>query len=281
MSGAVVVEDAADPLLADFIGLTDRARRRAIEDGPLPAAPNGILVAEGTFAVQRLLESVYPPRALLLTTARAVALPRLMEEFAARSCPVLVAERHVVEEATGYDVHRGVLASAARVQLPVPAELASRTDRLVALEGVGDSENVGAVFRNAAAFGVGGILLDLASADPLYRRSVRVSVGNSLLVPFARATAWPAELDGLRRLGFTIVALTPRGDVPVDSMRAASRVVLVAGAEGPGLSEAALAAADVACRIPLDPAVDSLNVGTAVAIAAYEITRTSRLREGG
>ena len=146
------------------------------------------------------------------------------------------------------------------------------------LEGVGDHENLGSIFRNAAALGIGAVLLAEGCADPLYRRSVRVSMGTVLLVPFAQLPgAWPGPADLLRSKGFTVAALTPR-PMAVDLRRAGltgRRVALLLGSEGPGLSEAALEAADLLVRIPMAPGVDSLNVATAGAIAFAEIAAGS------
>ena len=151
----------------------------------------------------------------------------------------------------------------------------SRSARVLAvLEGVNDHENLGALFRNAAGFGIDGVVLDPTTADPLYRRSVRVSMGHVLGVPWTRFPAWPEGLDEVRAAGFTVVALTPApGSESIEDLAAdpPERVALLVGAEGPGLSDAALAAADRRVRIPLSSSVDSLNVATAAAIAFHRL----------
>jgi tRNA G18 (ribose-2'-O)-methylase SpoU len=186
-----------------------------------------------------------------------------------------------------------VLASADRATPADVTALLSTARTLAVLEGINDHENLGALFRNAAALGVDGVLLGARCADPLYRRSVRVSMGHVLRVPFATLARWPQDLDMLRRSGFRIVALTPReGSVPLAGARfagvqpagvqpagarladvrlAGARVALLFGAEGPGLSPEALAAADELVGIPMADGVDSLNVATAAAIAFYEV----------
>ena len=154
---------------------------------------------------------------------------------------------------------------------PVPSvpELVARSAHLAVLEGINDHENLGGLFRNAAALRVDAVLLGPGCADPLYRRSVRVSMGHVLLVPFAPLRRWPADLQVLRAAGFRIVALTPAADATplAQAGVATGRVAWVLGAEGPGLSAAALDAADLVVRIPMVPGVDSLNVATAAAIA--------------
>jgi tRNA G18 (ribose-2'-O)-methylase SpoU len=177
-----------------------------------------------------------------------------------------------MEAVSGVHFHRGVLAVAERPELPAVADLVAGARRLLVLEAVNDHENIGALFRNAAAFGVDAVVLDPTTSDPLYRRSTRVSLGHVLRVPFARVPdgGWPAALDELRRAGVTTVALTPSADAePLGRIVADAppRVALVLGAEGPGLTSPALAATERRVRIPMAPGVDSVNVATAAAIA--------------
>jgi tRNA G18 (ribose-2'-O)-methylase SpoU len=175
---------------------------------------------------------------------------------------------------TGFDFHRGVLASAGRLPLPAVDDLLAPARTVAVLEGLNDHENLGALFRNAAAFGVDAVLLDPTTADPLYRRSVRVSAGHVLRVPWTRLEEWPVGLDALRDRGFVVVALTPAaGAEPIDRFARdlPDRVALLLGAEGPGLSAAALARADRRVRIPIAAGVDSLNVATAAAVAFHAV----------
>jgi tRNA G18 (ribose-2'-O)-methylase SpoU len=151
-------------------------------------------------------------------------------------------------------------------------DLIARSRRLVVLEGVGDHENLGALFRNAAAFGVDGVVIGPGCSDPLYRRSVRVSMGHVLAVPFTTATDWPGTLDMLRDKGFKVLALTPRADaVALNEVSLDGPVALLLGSEGPGLTDQAINAADMAVRIPMAGGVDSLNVATAGAVAFYAL----------
>jgi tRNA G18 (ribose-2'-O)-methylase SpoU len=183
--------------------------------------------------------------------------------------PCYTGSAELMAEVVGFHLNRGVLATADRVPVPSVAELIARSSHLAVLEGINDHENLGGLFRNAAAFGVDAILLGPGCADPLYRRSVRVSMGHVLRVPFAPLRRWTQDLHALRAAGFRVVALTPLVDaVPLpEAGVGAGRVAWLLGAEGAGLSAEALAAADLAVRIPMASGVDSLNVATAAAIA--------------
>ena len=257
------VDDPADPRLADYVGLTDAALRQR-EDA------DGIFIAEGELVIRELLRSPYPVRSVLVTPARH---HRLAADLAATDAPVYVATPRVMNAIVGFDIHRGAVAAGARLPLPTPDAVIAGARRLVVLEGMNDHENLGALFRNAACLGMDGVLLSPTCADPLYRRSVRVSLGHVLRVPFARLRDWPDGLDVLRRGGWKLVALTPGPEAaPVavlDGLPAP--VALILGAEGPGLSEAALAAADLWVRVPMAPGVDSLNVSAAAAIAFHRL----------
>lgn len=270
-----------DDPLDDYRALNDPARRREVE------RRGGYFVIEGIFAIEALLDSPYPVRSVLATERRAERVQALVGGRA----PVLVRSDDEVASLAGFDFHRGVLASADRLPLPDVADVVAGARTVAVVEGLGDHENLGALFRNAAALEVGAVLLDPTTADPLYRRSVRVSLGHVLRVPWTRLPVWPDGLDELRSLGFEILALTPApdaepvdriGDSPTDRSPGGSpperrppgdraRRALLLGAEGPGLTAAALAAADRRIRIPLAPGVDSLNVATAAAIAFHVV----------
>jgi tRNA G18 (ribose-2'-O)-methylase SpoU len=249
-----------DDRLADYRHLREPSRRMAVERN------QGIFTVEGALSVEALVASPFTVRSVLVATEHEAQIAaRLGEDVVLLSLP-----GKEVEAISGVQFHRGVLAVAERPVLPSVADLAADARRLLVLEAVNDHENIGALFRNAAAFGVDAVVLDPTTADPLYRRSTRVSLGHVLRVPFARADAWPAPLDELRAAGIVTVALTPAADAePLGTLvrDAPARVALVLGAEGPGLSDDALAAVDRRVRIPMEPGVDSVNVATAAAIA--------------
>ena len=250
------VTDLDDPRLADFRHLREPSRRMAIERS------QGLFVVEGHLSVVALLESPMRTRSILVTDAHA-------DRYAHAGVPVYALPSREIERLTGVHFHRGVLASADRPALPSVEELAQGARRLLVLEAVNDHENIGALFRNAAAFGVDGVVLDPTAADPLYRRATRVSLGHVLRVPFARAGAWPEAIRDLRTAGFSVVALDPDGDEPLARLVAdpPRRIALLLGAEGDGLTAAASAVVDRRVRIPMARGVDSVNVATAAAIA--------------
>ncbi len=229
------------------------------------------MIAEGTVVVRRLVESPYRVRALLGVQRR---IDELHDDLADVDCPAYVAAADVMATVVGFHLNRGVLAVADKVPQPSVADLAASARTVVVLEGVGDHENIGALFRNAAALGVDGVVLGAGCSDPLYRRSVRVSMGHVLRIPFATAEEWPGALTTLQDNGFRVAALTPRRNaVSLHDVQPTEgeRIAVVLGAEGDGLTDSAIEASDVAVRIPMAEGVDSLNVATAGAIACYEL----------
>jgi tRNA G18 (ribose-2'-O)-methylase SpoU len=230
-------------------------------------------VAEGAHAVVRLLASGRPVRSVLLDRIRLEALgPRLADVGA----PVLVADQPTLRAVAGFPVHRGVLAAADRWPLPDPASMLAGARRVAVVEDVNDHENLGVIFRSAGSLGLDAVLLSPRCCDPLYRRSVRVSMGHVVTVPWTRLEPWPEALDVLRRAGFRLVALTPAaGAEPLAAFDCGpvERVAVLLGAEGPGLSAAVLAAADHRVTIPMRTPGDSLNVASAAAIAFYAVSR--------
>ena len=228
-----------------------------------------LFVAEGRLVVERLLASgEHAFESVAVTPAAYAALKSRLD---AALCDVYVAEPAALESVTGFNFHRGCLAL---VRRPPERALADLLDgrRLVALEGVGNPDNVGGIFRTAAALGASGVVLDPACGDPLYRKAIRTSMGATLSLPWVRAPAWRGALAALQHAGFRIAALTPAaGAASIEdfarSVGPADRVVIALGAEGPGLSEDTLQHADVRVRIPIASTVDSLNVVIAGGIA--------------
>nr|WP_222866370.1 RNA methyltransferase [Corynebacterium sp. LK28] len=263
-----------------------------------------LIIAEGTLVVPRLLASPYPTRAVVGFPGKLRAIEEsLSSSFSGDDAPFSVFEvsREVLKEVAGFDMHRGLVASADRLLESEELSVEALLDQLEAtedtegtegtegasgviavLEGVGDHENIGSIFRNAAGLGVDAVLFGAATADPLYRRSVRVSMGHVLRLPWARfpgtTTTWQRDLQLLQSRGYEVVALTPSGNTTLREATEAARergkkVAVMVGAEGPGLTEHAMRAADVRAVIPMARGTDSLNVATAAAIAFYEAVR--------
>jgi tRNA G18 (ribose-2'-O)-methylase SpoU len=277
------IDDPGDPRVADYVGLSDAEARRRVEGSSWVEAPDGgfgFFVAEGSLVIRHLVRSPYRVRSFLVTERGLRALAPVLRGRGPTSigAPVYLATQSVMEAIAGFKFHRGSLAAADRRRLPEPAALVAGDDpllprRILLVEGVGDHENLGALFRNAAAFGVDAVLLDPTTCDPLYRRSVRVSAGHVLRLPFARMSDWPdGAIAALRAQGYEVVALTPSPSADdVRTLPTHPRRALLVGAEGNGLSARALAAADRRVRITMSPAVDSLNVATAAAIALHHL----------
>src|SRR5947209_9488423 len=243
----IPIDDATDPRVADYVGLKDAELRRRREE-PTGGAP-GLFIAEGALVLRRLLRSSYRVRSVLVTPQR---YGPLAADLAGTSAPVYLASQEVMNAVAGFDIHRGVLASAGRRPLPEPAGLLARARRAAVLENVNDHENLGVIFRNAAALGIEAVLLSPECCDPLYRRSVRVSMGHVLDVPFAILRPWPDALSLLGGAGFRIVALKPDPaalDIRKLDLAGTERVAFLLGAEGPGITEEAAGRADVLVRI--------------------------------
>jgi tRNA G18 (ribose-2'-O)-methylase SpoU len=254
---AVLISDPSDDRLADF---------RDLMDADVRPDRRGIVIAEGVNVVERLAKSSYVIRAIVGVDAKLDALAPVLS---AVSCPVYCVDKWTLSQTVGFRVTRGVMAAASRpAPLPAAAVIAAGR-RFAVLESINDFENLGSLFRNAAAFGLDGVLLDRRCADPLYRRSVRVSMGHVFGMPFAILDdPWPAALGLLSDAGIRVLAMTPRpAAVPLRSVAAPGKWAVLLGAEGPGLTQGALAAADEWVRIPMAEGVDSLNIATAGAVA--------------
>ena len=271
------IDDPTDVRLADYRNIPDRAL----------AARGDIFVAEGRLVVSRLLSSPrLVTRSLLLTEAAlgALAGDTAWQRPANTAVPAYLVPPTVMATVTGFDVHRGCLAIGERPVTTEWAALAAGAHRLVVAERIANADNVGALFRNAAAFGVDGVLLDPACTDPLYRKAIRTSMGATLHVPFARVEPWPDGLLAMRASGFSLVALSPTAPTLLAALPSAAagasaaangKIAIIVGHEGDGLSPKVLALCDHQARIPMAPGVDSLNVATATALALYELQRHS------
>jgi tRNA G18 (ribose-2'-O)-methylase SpoU len=256
----IPIADPDDPRVAPYRDLRrpDAVARR---DG---------FIAEGQLVLGRAAAGLYALRSVLLADGRAAALAPALDRLPP-DVPVYVAAQPVLDAICGLPLHRGVLAHGGRPVLPDPETLlADAAAPLVCLVGVNDPDNMGAIFRNAAAFGAGGVLLDATCCDPLYRRAIRVSVGGALLVPHARLGPGEELIRRLHDHGWTPLALTPAGGERLATLAHPAKPALLFGAEGPGLPTAMLAAAR-RVSIPMAAGFDSLNVATACAIALHHL----------
>ncbi|HWH98050.1 MAG TPA: RNA methyltransferase [Pseudolysinimonas sp.] len=263
----VPVTDPAAPELRDYTELTDVVRRRLREPS------EGIYLAESVKVIERAFAAGHRPRSVLVLEKW---LPEIEPLFAAWDVPVYVGTTEVLEAVTGFVMHRGALASMHRPALPTVAEVLRDARRVVVLEDIVDHTNVGAIFRAVAGMGADAVLVTPRCADPLYRRSVRVSMGAVLLVPWTRLGEWDTAAPQLHAAGFEIAALA-LDDRAVDlaefALNPPQRVALVFGTEGDGLSRDALEVADTIVTIPMDHGVDSLNVAAAAAVALWSLRR--------
>jgi tRNA G18 (ribose-2'-O)-methylase SpoU len=264
--GIIEVGSPDDPRLRDYANLTDAQLRDADWAGE-----RGVFIAEGELVVRRLLASRFAVRSLLVTQA---GLERIGDAAALlpEGTPVFLIEQGLMADVVGFPFHRGILACGER-PATVPLEQVLGTVRtLVVLEDLSNADNVGAVFRNVGALAGPGsaVLLSPGCCDPLYRKSLRVSMGQALRVPFTRVAPWPGSLKQVSAAGFELIGLTP-DPAAVDIGRyprpPGGRLALLLGAEGPGLTEAAFGHCRVRVRVPMDPGADSLNVATALAVA--------------
>jgi tRNA G18 (ribose-2'-O)-methylase SpoU len=263
---AIPITDPADERIADYRALTDVELRTRWEP------PHGLFIGEGELVLRRALRAGYPARSVLIDAKRVDQLADLPLD----GVPVYAASQDLLESVTGFHVHRGVLASFRRKPLPSVADILGTAQRIAVLEDLNNHTNLGAVFRCAAALDMDAVLLSPSCADPLYRRSVRVSMGEVFAIPYARLEPWPGGLDQVRAAGFTVIAMTPAPDcVPINELDASARKrpALLFGSEGAGLSRAAMAASDVRVAIPMRRGVDSLNVAAAAAVAFWELCR--------
>jgi tRNA G18 (ribose-2'-O)-methylase SpoU len=259
----IPIDDAADPRLIDYRALKERHLH----------ARSGRFVAESERVVRRLLASPLEVESLLVTPTRLEAMADVLARPSRTLFPVYLAPQPVMDAIAGFHVHRGCLAIGRR---PASRALPPDARRVVVVEDLVDVDNLGAIARNAVAFGVDALLLSPRSADPFYRKAIRVSLGAVFELPITRLDRWPGDLEAVRAQGFALIAaaLTPDA-TPLPSFQPPPKWALLLGAEGPGLSAPALAVCDHRVMIPMapSPGADSLNVATAGAVMFYELTR--------
>ncbi|MCA1439722.1 RNA methyltransferase [Ensifer sp. IC4062] len=261
------IDDPSDARIAGFVAIKERDL----------IGRQGRFIAEGT-VVLRMLAAAHRARrgiaaeAILLLESRVAGLTEVLAEFPA-DIPVYLADERVFDAIAGFKLHRGVLALGRRDAMPdrdalvasLPAE-----SLVLAACGISNHDNMGSLFRNAAAFGVDAVLMDATSCDPMYRKAIRVSVGSVLTMPFAREGTGAALIERLQVAGFTVWGLSPRGSVDISDIPPASRTALLVGTEGEGLPETILSAIQTA-RIRQRRGLDSLNVAMAAGIALHQV----------
>lgn len=257
----VPVEDAEDPRLAPYVSIRER---------DLTGRNDGRFIVEGKVTLAILAtRSRFEIESVFIGETRQEPLADTLEALP-RQVPVYVAPQHIMDTVAGFPIHRGVLACAHKgIPLGIESFLGSET--LLVLNGISNHDNVGAAFRNAAAFGAGGVILDQTCCDPLYRKSIRVSAGSALWLPFCHAGSGEDHVAALETAGYDIWAMTPRsGAALISEMPVSGKTAVLLGAEGPGLPGALI---DAACpvSIPMSPGFDSINIATAGAIALSRI----------
>ncbi|HKJ12945.1 MAG TPA: RNA methyltransferase [Ornithinimicrobium sp.] len=270
--GVTAIHDAADTRVRDYFGLTDVALRRTLE----PRA--GLYIAESAKVIARAVGAGHRMRSLLLAPRWLDDLAELVAACANDGVPVYVAAAEVIQQMTGFHLHRGALASMHRPVLPAAVDLLGGAHRVLVLEDIVDHTNVGALFRSAAALGADAVMVTPRCADPLYRRSIRVSMGTVFQVPWTRLSHWPQDVELLRGHGFVVAACTLAPDaMTLTSLasRPPPRLALVLGTEGDGLSDRTQAAADLSVAIPMAGGVDSLNVAAAGAVLLWALRSRS------
>jgi len=254
----ISISDPADPRLAPYISIREK---------DLTRGHGGRFIVEGKVTLAALIRrSRFAPESLFLAESRLAPLADLLGELPP-SVPIYTAQRDIMDQVVGFPIHRGVLACAQKTQQLNLPDLLENAQTVLTLIGLSNHDNTGACFRNSAAFGADAVLLDAESCDPLYRKSIRVSAGMTLTLPFVHGGTPEQIFDALTAAGFTIWCLTPRADASsINTLTRPEKLALILGTEGPGLPDALLARGQTV-RIPMTEGFDSLNVATAGAIA--------------
>lgn len=265
--------DRVDESLSDYTRLTDVALRKKLE------TERGLFMAESSNVIKRAIDAGYRPRSFLMAERHVEDLRPWIEKATGSAdggdVPIYLGEETVLEQVTGFHLHRGALAAMNRNELPSVEEIVHDARLIVILEGIVDHTNVGAIFRSCAALGADGVLVTSTTADPLYRRAVRVSMGTVFQVPWTRLESYE-ELATARQAGLDLAALALTDESVslvewTSRLGPDSRIGLLLGSEGDGLTRRAIGAADATVRIPMAGGVDSLNVAAASAVAVYAV----------
>jgi tRNA G18 (ribose-2'-O)-methylase SpoU len=266
----IEIDSLTDPRLADYSHQTDVALKKA------RGTEHGLYIAESALVLERALRAGHIPRSVLALGGSVDEAVALLGDHDARDVPVFSGPGELLEELTGYLLHRGLIAAMNRPELPDPAALLADARRVIVLENVADPTNVGAIFRSVGAIGADAVFVTPRCSDPFYRRSIRVSMGTVLQVPWTRVGDWTSTRELLKASGFHIAALALSEDavgLREFAANAPGRVALVLGAEGDGLTPEAIAAADTVVQIPMAHGIDSLNVAATAAVAMWSLAR--------
>lgn len=282
----IEITNLGDPRIEVYTQLKDVNLRKKLEP------ERGIFLAESFNVIERALRAKYQAISCLATPKLLPRILKILDDFTEVSIPVYVAEEHLQEQITGFHLHRGAIMAMRRPVLPSPEEILSSSRRVVILENLIDHKNVGAAIRSAAALNYDGVLITPDCADPLYRRSIRVSMGTVFQLPWTQVPTWPC-IDLLHKYGYLVAALALSADAvtlpqlsnwlnnPTLALNQAPthlqdffntdspKLALIMGSEGPGLPQNTLKAADLNVIIPMGHGVDSLNVAAATAVACY------------
>lgn len=270
-----LIESSGDPRLSAYRDLTDVALRTKTEP------ENGVFIAESAKIIERAVAYGYTPVSILMAenwlTKMRVLLPSISDnDFG--DIDVFIGSHEVLEELTGFHVHRGALAEMMRPPTPSIESVLNQAKRVVVLENIVDHTNVGAIFRAAAGLGIDAVLITPECADPLYRRSLRVSMGSVFTVPWTRIPGWPSSINDLKDAGFHTVAISPQNiggqasqDLRKFTQVSHDRIALILGTEGEGLTAASLDNCDQSVHIPMSNDVSSLNVASAAAVVFWAL----------
>ena len=259
----IEIADLADPRLVDYSHQTDVALKKA------RGTEHGLYIAESALVLERALRAGHVPRSVL-------ALGNTVDEARALvgdAVPIFSGSAELLEQLTGYLLHRGLIAAMHRPPLPSPKSLLADARRIVILENVADPTNVGAIFRSVGAIGADAVLVTPRCSDPFYRRAIRVSMGTVLQVPWTRLGDWTSTRELLSASGFHLAAMALTADaVSLRDFEAPEKLAIVLGAEGEGLTAEALEAADTIVQIPMAHGIDSLNVAAASAVVMWALS---------
>ncbi|HAW95804.1 MAG: hypothetical protein CMJ33_04975 [Phycisphaerae bacterium] len=274
---AVHITNAGDPRIAEYVALRDRGLRTRRDR-------DGVFIGEAVLVVDIMLESKGLTRSVLASRRQAERMARMIADSNSPETPLFVADESIIESITGFNMHRGILASGNRGPvedrplediLPGPEKDAT----LLLCDGISNIDNIGMMFRNAAAFGVDAVILSPECHDPLYRKSLRVSIGHALRVPWHRSEDWSSTLNRLtEEHGITLIGTSiDTGSIPLDDIESPARVGVVMGGEFKGMGQIATGHCSILTRIPMMEGTDSLNVGVAAAVCLHKFSRSNRI----